>query len=301
MPKPASDSCPTLHAYAAVWLANLTGSVRPQTLTGYRVIVTRWLPKLADVPLDQLTRASVRTWLAELLTAGLAPQTVGRAHSVLHALLNVALDDGLIAVNVSQGLARRLHRSVRPRTTLDLAQLDLFLDAARPIAGPRRWPLFVALCAGGLRVGEACALRPEDVHPVDAVLRIERNVRSGGHIGPPKSGRPRTVIITATAADILRDVPRHRSGWLFPARRGPHPVSAEHVRKLTRAIAIAAGLPATVSPRTFRRSYAAVMKRAGVSVAFTADQFGHASEATTRTFYLDGAPRAEVPAILRRA
>ena len=289
----------TVSAFAAHWLATIRAAVRPQTLIGYRSIVRRMLvPALGDVPLAALTRTHVRAWLGDLLAAGRAPQTVARAHSVLTIMLNIAIDDGVITTNVAHGLARRLRRSVRPRTVLDLAQLDLFLDHARDIAGPRRYPLFVALAAGGLRVGEAAALRPEDIDPARPLITVQRNLIAGGRIGPTKSGRTRTVMVTAAAAAILRELPPHRSGWCFPARRGPMPVSAEHVRKLTRQIAATAGLPSTVTPRTFRRSYAQALRTIGASVAFVADQCGHASTATTEKFYLDGARRADAPAIL---
>lgn len=284
--------------YAATWLATAQPTVRPQTLTSYRSILTReLLPHLGAVELGALTRADVRGWLAALLSAGLAPQTVARAHSVLHALLNVAIDDGLLTVNVSQGLARRLHRSVRPRTTLDLEQLDLFLDTARTFT-PRRYPLFVSLCAAGLRIGEAIALRPEDVHPTEPRISILRSVRSGGHVGPTKSGNARHVLITAQAAGILRAVVPSPEGWMFPSRRGPMPMSAHAVRKMTQRIAAQAGLPA-ITPKTFRRSYASVLKSIGASTAYTAEALGHASEATTVRFYLDGSARAEPPPLLR--
>ena len=295
----APSTTPTVAEFAAHWLAMIRAAVRPQTLTGYRSITRRMiLPALGALPLGDVTRAHVRAWLGELLAEGRAPQTVARAHSVLTVLLNIAIDDGLLTTNVAHGLARRLRRSVRPRIVLELAQLDLFLDRARDLAGPRQWPLFVALAAGGLRVGEAAALRPEDIHPERPVITVARNRRAGGQVGPTKSGRVREVLVTETAAAILRDLPPHRSGWLFPGRRGPHPVSAEHVRKLTRQIAIAAGLPAQVTPRTFRRSYAQALRTVGASVAFVADQCGHASTATTERFYLDGARRADAPAIL---
>lgn len=289
----------TLAAYAERWLHAIRGTVREHTRTNYGHVLRRYiLPTLGGVPLTALHRSAVRDCLAALLAQGLAPQTVGGAHATLHMVLNAALDDELVAVNVSRGLARRLHRSVRPRTTLDVRQLELFLETAETVT-PKRYPLFVSLAAGGLRVGEAIGLRPEDIDRDEPVIHVRRTIHAGGRAGPTKSGKPRRVLVTETAADILRRVTAGESGWLFPARRGPRPVSAQHVQHLTAQIAAAAGLP-PVTPRTFRRSYAAALRTIGGSVAFTADQLGHQSEATTRTFYLDGGPRALPPDALRR-
>jgi integrase len=299
VPAPISTPIPTLAAYTVTWLAAIHGTVRPQTHRNYANVLRRYvLPTLGAIPLDALSRRDVRDCLATQLAAGRAPQTVAGAHAVLHMLLNFAIDDELVVQNVSRGLARRLHRSVRPRTTLDVRQLELFLATAAVVT-PKQYPLFVGLAAGGLRIGEAIGLRPEDIERDAPVIHVRRTIHAGGHPGPTKSGRTRRVLVTEPAAAILRAVPSGPTGWLFPARRGPRPVSAQHIQNLTAKVAAVAGLPA-ITPKTFRRSYASAIRTIGASVAFTADQLGHLTESTTRQFYLDGAPRALPPDGLRR-
>ena len=125
------------------------------------------------------------------------PNTI--RHSILHGILNVAFDDELVVANVSQGLARRLRRPVRPRTRLELRDMNRFLETAERLM-PDRFPLFVALAAGGLRIGEAIGLRPEDIHPTQAIITVQRSIRTGSHVGPTKSGTPH-------AAATLRMLP----------------------------------------------------------------------------------------------
>lgn len=298
-PKPAPFPIPTLSEYAEHWLNAILGTVRDHTRHLYGGILRRYLlPGLGDIPLDQLTRRDVRDCLQRLLARGLAPQTVGSAHSVLNMLLNFAIDDEVITVNVARGLARKLRRSVRPRTTLDVKQLELFLSTAEKVS-PRRYPIFVSLAAAGLRVGEAIGLRPEDIDQAEPLVHVRRTIRAGGHAGPTKSGRHRSVLVTEQAAEILRAVTPGETGWLFPARRGPRPVSAQHIQNLTAKIAAVAGLP-NVSPKTFRRSYAHAIRQVGATIAFTGEQLGHTSESTTTRFYLDGARKAAPPERLLR-
>src|SRR4029077_13857112 len=163
------------------------------------------LPSLGPVPLAQLTRHDVRACLATL-TERLAPLTVRAAHAVLHACLNAAVDDELVPGNVSARLARKLHHSIRPRPALNLGQLELFLATAKTTA-PLQYPLFVALAAGGLRVGEAIGLRAEDLDPAAPVVPARRTIRHGARASPPKSGKARAVRVTEVAAGILRAVP----------------------------------------------------------------------------------------------
>ena len=288
---------PTLAVVAEEWLAAIRGTIRPQTWTHYRGHLDRyWLPELGTVPLTELTRRRVREAMSLLLTR-LAPQTVAVAHSILRMVLAFAVDDELIAVNVAVGLARRLHRPVRRRTTFDIQQLNLFLQVAERVA-PREYPLFVALAAGGLRIGEVLGLRGEDIARDVPIVYVRRNIRSGGVEGEPKTQRSRRQVrVTEGAATILRDVRVGESGWLFPGRDPRKPIGLTTIGKLTRRIAMRAGLPA-MSPKSFRRSYAAALKNAGVGVTYVSAQLGHASIETTEQFYIDGTPPPPCPELL---
>lgn len=294
---PAPGSTPTLGEYAATWLHTIRGTVRPHTWTHYQGHLTRyWLPLFGDVPVATLTRRQIRDGMAVLL-ARLAPQTVAVAHSVLRMVLALAVDDELVTVNVASGLARRLHRPVRPRTSLEVRQLNLFLAMAAKVA-PVQYPLFVVMAAGGLRVGEVLGLRAEDVALDQPVVRVQRTIRAGGIPGDPKTAKSRRrVRLTENAASILREIRVGETGWLFPGRNPTKPISYTTVAKLTDRIAMRAGLP-KMTPKTFRRSFAAVMKAHGVNVTWVADQLGHASTRVTERFYIDGTPAPPPPELL---
>src|SRR5688572_16512209 len=146
-----NTSTPTLAAFAEHWLDAIRGTVREQSRDRYAYRLNRYvLPAIGHIPLTELRRTDVRDCLTGL-AATLAPHTVRAAHAVLHILLNAAIDDELIVVNVSARLARKLHHAKRPKPILDVRQLDLFLDTVR-LEAPQEYPLFVAMAAGGLRV-----------------------------------------------------------------------------------------------------------------------------------------------------
>ena len=177
-----------------------------------------------------------------------------------------------------------------------MRQLELFLATAQTTA-PAQYPLFVALAAGGLRVGEAIGLRADDLDPAAPVVTVRRTIRHGARASLPKSGKARAVRVTETAAEILRAIPASESGWLFPGRKREQPVSYTVVRNLTARIAREAGLPA-LTPKAFRRSYAAVLQQHGAPLAWIAQQFGHSSQQTTERSYTDGVA-VPVPEVLR--
>jgi integrase len=285
---PSAVPVPTLAAYAEQWLIAIRGTVREQTWSHYRGHLTRyWIPLLGRHRLDTITRRQIREALAQLMER-IAPQTAAVAHSILHMVFAMALEDEIVPMNVATGLARRLHRPVRPRTSLDVRQLNLFLHTAAKVA-PQEYPLFVALAAGGLRVGEVLGLRAEDVALDKPIVHVRRTIRAGGREGEPKTqSSRRKVRLTENAANVLRGIRVGETGWLFPGRNPEKPISYTNVSKLTDRIAMRAGLP-KITPKTFRRSVAAVWRSAGVSLESTAAQLGHASQRTTERFYIDGA------------
>lgn len=232
----------------------------------------------------------IRDAMTALLDKPLAPQTVAVAHSIVRMILQLAVDEDVVPVNVATGLARRLHRPVRPRQTLDVRQLNLFLATAAKVA-PYQYPLFVALAAGGLRVGEAIGLRAEDVALDQPVISVRRTIRAGGLAGDPKTTKSRRKVrLTEQAISVLREVRVGESGWLFPGRSMTKPISYSNVATLVTRIAMRAGLPNDITPKTFRRSAAAVWRSHGASTEWAAAQLGHSSVKVTEGFYLDGAP-----------
>ncbi len=94
------------------------------------------LPRWSDVPIDQITRRSVRTWLADLsATSGLAPDSVKAVYRSLSSL-SAAVDDELLDTNPIQRLGRVLpavRRDKRPPKAWHPEQLSRVLRAAREI------------------------------------------------------------------------------------------------------------------------------------------------------------------------
>lgn len=103
--------------------------------------------------------------------------------------------------------------------------------------------------------------------------------------------------LTENAAAVLREIRVGETGWLFPGRNPKKPISYTNISQLTLRIAMRAGLP-PMTPKTFRRSFAAVMKSAGVGVTWVCDQLGHSSVKVTERFYIDGTPAPPPPDIL---
>jgi integrase len=223
----------TLGTYAEAWLSSRTNSrgdhLKPRTQEEYKRLLSGPLSSLTPMLLGAITPATVRIWRAEQLNTGKKTQT-SRAYGLLTAVMNTAVGDRLIdssPCTVKGGQATHTGRKVVPPT-------DTELDAI--IASIRREyrALVVAAAFGGLRYGEATALRAKDVTierdedgQVTAVrLNVERGVvRTNEGIVPGSTKSEagvRRVGIFGSDAEIIAEHARDLIGdrLLFPAADG---------------------------------------------------------------------------------
>jgi hypothetical protein len=105
----------TFAVYAEQWLATRVTSkgegLRPTTRAGYRnSLDVHILPRFGSLPLDEITRAAVRSWRGQFSAAG-HDAAEAEAYSLLKAILQTAGDDELIQLNPADskelGMPRR--------------------------------------------------------------------------------------------------------------------------------------------------------------------------------------------------
>jgi Phage integrase, N-terminal SAM-like domain len=70
------------------------------TYERYEIAFRRYIvPRFGNVPVNEIREADVRNWYADLLRTGAGRASVAKAYRVLRAMLNTALDDGMIKRN----------------------------------------------------------------------------------------------------------------------------------------------------------------------------------------------------------
>ena len=202
-----ADRLPTFREYAEAWIASrrngrgepLRPTTRDRYLSALRVHI---YPTLEDIPLDELTRAAVRAWHANL---DASPSTKAHVYATLRTILNTAvLDDELLDKNPAylRGAgAQPSRRQVQPATLEELA----IMVAAMP---ERRRLLILLATWCALRSGELRELRRGDV----VLGRDDRGEPFGWvHV--------RRGVVRASAGDTARGLaPLFMSGNPRPRR-----------------------------------------------------------------------------------
>ena len=235
--------------YAEMWLEER--DLKPRTRDHYRSILDKYLlPRFAEVPLEAITVASVRSWYRSL---DLGPTIKSHTYALLRTILQSAYQDDLINANPCRirgaGSVRRSTSTDVPTAEQVLALADAMgvtrtgettapdgstVAAYKTLAGGkyRMMTLVAAWC--GLRFGEVTELRRKDVvrrEGVPVKLRVRRavvRVQGVFVVGPPKSeaGVRDVTIPPHVREDLHKYLENLDSGpdtLLFPgSRTGKH-------------------------------------------------------------------------------
>lgn len=264
--------------------------LRPKTVETYRALATKHiLPRLGARPLDRISRLDVETWLAQLLADGVGPARAAAAFRVLRLVLGAAERADFIPRNPARGVkAPRSPR--REMRFLTPEEVDRIADAVPP----RYRALVYLLAYCGLRIGEAIALRVENLDLLRRRVRVVEaasELADGLVFGPTKTGRNRSVsiprfvaeelarhleafppvdgrVFSNSAGQPIRQTTFNRSVWTPAVRRAglEPPLPRVHdLRHTAAALAIAAGAhPKEIQARLGHSS-----------ITVTLDRYGH--------------------------
>jgi integrase len=162
----------TVAAWLTHWVENIaSGSVRENTIAGYRVAVNRHLiPGVGAHRLDRLEPEHLEKLYARMQRSGSAPATAHQAHRTIRTSLNEAVRRGHLVRNpASLAKPPRLPESeVEPYSVEEVRR---FLEAAGNRRNSARWDIALAL---GLRQSEALGLKWADVDLTDGILIVRR-------------------------------------------------------------------------------------------------------------------------------
>jgi site-specific recombinase XerD len=227
-------------------------------------------------PPAEMGETEVRTYLLHLIeTRKASCSTVRGARAALLFLYAVTLHRPVEVANIPIVRRRR-----RLPVVLSGTEVSALLLA---IASPMYRAVLMAIYAGGLRISEACRLRPEDIDSKRMVI----------HIRDGKGGRDRYTVLSTRLLDFLREywrafrpTPRGlqgHEGWLFPGLTAAGHVSPNSVRKVF-AQAAHGAIKKRVTPHTLRHSFATHLLECGTDVTVIQSLLGHGSLRATSVY-----------------
>jgi integrase len=292
--------------YAETWVEERPG-LRAKTIELYRYLLRRHLaPTLGPMAVADISEQRVRAWRKSRLDAGASPITVAKAYRLLKAVLNTAVDDGLVRRNPCRVKGAGQEKSPE-RQVLSMRDVGALADAI-----DQRYRVLILLAIFcSLRWGELAALRRSDIDLTARTVRITRQVTtlSGGRqvIGPPKSGAGNRVVVVPEI--IIAPLQLHLrwsaepgdDGLLFTSPAGQSLRYDNFRNRFWYPALRAAGLP-RVHFHDLRHTGNQLAADAGASLRELMDRMGH-STARAAMIYLHGSDerqRAIADAISQR-
>lgn len=260
---------------------------RPRTADQYRVKLDKYiLPRFGHLALTELDRMGLKKWFAELDGGQHARMTVQNTLIPLRAMLNSALRDGLIGSNPATTLKRsnraRAERDSNEVAAYSTQELEAILEAARS-AQHLYSDLYHTLAQSGLRLSEACGLKPLDIATGYLTVRRDAQYAHGRlDIFSPKSGKARRVDIPASLEAKLR---AREGDWTFPSLTDPvKPLNPTEARDQWHKLLAKIGAR-KLRLHDLRHTYACLLLQRGAPPSYVKEQLGHSSIQVTIDIY----------------
>ncbi len=146
----------------------------------YRTFVS---PEIGKLRIATLKKSDIKAFCNSLVDGkNLKIATVDNIHTVLHQVLEVAVEDRYMRTNISDNLMKELKQShnigQERKRALTEPEQELFLDFLKRDNTPyRHWyPVFAVMVNTGMRVGEITGLRWEDVDFEENVIEVSHTL-----------------------------------------------------------------------------------------------------------------------------
>ena len=232
---------------------------------------------------------------------GKSKSYIHQAMTYIKACFQKAYENELINRSPCIGLEAPTAAAKTDRRALTEKELNYFMEA---IKHHHRGPFFAIMLACGLRPAEARALTWFNINMKDKTISIRQSVQANSaEIKEPKTeAGKRTVPIPDWYMDILKEIPRSDSPYIFPGDKG-QPLSKRRYlmgwSSLMREMELAAGaqtyrnqiiihapdIGQDLTPYNLRHTYATQLAEKGVPLKTAQYLLGHTDITVTSNIY----------------
>lgn len=277
-----SPLLPTIKLY--VRYLRLERNLSPNTIEAYRndlahleAFMMRNNLKLENVTLEQL-----HTFAASLHEYGITPRSQARVLSGVRSFFRFLVLDGVVESDPTELLEWPSLPEHLP-VVLTLEEIDRIEDSIdlSKAEGARNRAIIEVLFSCGLRVSELVNMKLSDLYLEDRVLLVRG-----------KGNKERLVPVSSKAiADLKRwffdrNLMKIKPGdddYVFLNRRGAH-LTRTMILIMVKRQAEEAGIKKTISPHTFRHSFATALLQGGADLRSIQAMLGHEKIDTTLVY-----------------
>ena len=255
------------------------------TREAYEHDVDGFLRFLAEesITVEKVTLDILHRYSYALYDLGISQRSIARMHSGLRAFFKFLMIEGTIKSDPTELLESPKIGKHLP-TVLTLEEVDAVIaqiDLSQPY-GHRDRAIIEMLYSCGLRVSELCQLRMSDLYLEEGFMRI---------VG--KGNKQRLVPISPRAIrelnfwfdDRCRLTPKTgEEDYVFLSHQRRQHLSRITVFHNIKLYCVKAGITKTISPHTFRHTFATHLLEGGANLRAIQAMLGHESISTTEIY-----------------
>ena len=172
----------TINDVFEVW-KQLKRGLKDNTFQNYKYMYEQFVkPDFGNTRVSQLKKSDVKRFYNLLADErALKVSTIDSIHTVLHQVLDMAVDDAYLRNNPSDNVLKELKQAhnfdTEKRKALTVAEQELFLDFLRRNHQYNHWyPIFAVMVGTGLRVGEITGLRWCDIDLKENLIDVNHTL-----------------------------------------------------------------------------------------------------------------------------
>ncbi len=236
-----------------------------------------------DAAPDRVTTRLLRSYVAWLHEQGYSKTTIARRIASVRSWLRFLCRRGALAANPADGLRGPKQDKKLPHF-LTQANVERLLAAPTGEAplGLRDKAMLEALYSAGLRVGELCSLKLDDIDLEEGVLTVRGKGRKERLALLGAAARGALSAWLDARAEFLAGL--HKAGETVFLNKNGGPLNVRSVGRILHKQLLRAGLDPRSTPHSLRHTFATHLLDAGADIRGVQELLGHKNLATTQIY-----------------
>ncbi|MCQ2291770.1 MAG: site-specific tyrosine recombinase XerD [Bacteroidales bacterium] len=255
----------------------------PKSVEAYLHDVALLETFLEEKKMEEATREDCQAFLKAIYERGVAPRSQARILSGIKAFYRFLLYDGVLTENPTELLdAPKI--GLHLPDVLSIEEIEAIIsviDLSTP-EGHRNRAMVEVLYGCGLRVSELITLRLSNLFFTEGFVKIVGKGNKERYV-PIGSTAQKMVKLYVEGARATLKIKKGEEDYVFLNRRGSH-LTREMVFMLVKKWAKEAGVEKSISPHTFRHSFATHLVEGGADLRAVQQMLGHESITTTEIY-----------------
>lgn len=242
--------------------------------------------------------------------------TISNFHAVMKMIFQKALELEVISKDITQfakvpsftKTVEEIESFEELPEYLEKEQLAKLFKTAMDYGSPQGFRILFILAYTGMRLGELCALKLNDIDRFKKRVSVTKTLYVKGSLKkfklhPPKNKSSiRKIDVSQRVIDVFKEQIAWRNEFKMEYRKwfddnsefifidegscSGLPIRPSEVRKYMSEVISLAELPPSITPHSLRHTYTSLMAESGVELPEIQSMLGHKNDSTTKNIYL---------------